>query len=89
MSTKGGKGKGKASTSSGEGGKLKAATHVKVRHILCEKQSKLLQALEKLKAGESFNGPALIQEYGSTTVLYENDRCDVAPTGELIITLGQ
>ena len=42
-----------------------------------------------LKAGESFNGPALIQEYGSTTVLYENDRCDVAPTGELIITLGQ
>ena len=28
---------------------------VQVRHILCEKQSKILEALEKLKAGEKFN----------------------------------
>ena len=34
--------------------KLKAATHVKVRHILCEKQSKALEALEKIKGGEKF-----------------------------------
>lgn len=34
--------------------KLKPATHVKVRHILCEKQSKALEALEKVKAGEKF-----------------------------------
>lgn len=27
----------------------------KVRHILCEKQSKVLEALEKLKAGQKFN----------------------------------
>lgn len=26
-----------------------------VRHILCEKQSKILEALEKLKAGQKFN----------------------------------
>lgn len=26
-----------------------------VRHILCEKQSKALEAIEKLKAGESFD----------------------------------
>lgn len=26
-----------------------------VRHILCEKQSKVLEALEKLKAGVKFN----------------------------------
>jgi len=26
-----------------------------VRHILCEKQSKILEALEKLKAGVKFN----------------------------------
>lgn len=26
-----------------------------VRHILCEKQSKILEALEKLKAGMKFN----------------------------------
>ena len=28
---------------------------LKVRHILCEKQSKILEALEKLKAGMKFN----------------------------------
>ncbi|KAA0192140.1 hypothetical protein HAZT_HAZT005154 [Hyalella azteca] len=28
---------------------------VKVRHILCEKQSKILEAMEKLKAGMKFN----------------------------------
>ena len=26
-----------------------------MRHILCEKQSKVLEALEKLKAGQKFN----------------------------------
>jgi len=26
-----------------------------VRHILCEKQSKVLEAMEKLKAGAKFN----------------------------------
>lgn len=42
-----------------------------------------------LKAGEVIIGPALIQEYGSTTVVFPADRCEVAPTGELIITLAQ
>ena len=42
-----------------------------------------------LKAGEVLFGPALIQEYGSTTVVFPDDRCEVAPTGELIITLAQ
>ena len=32
-----------------------SGSSVKVRHILCEKQSKALEALEKLKAGEKFN----------------------------------
>jgi peptidyl-prolyl cis-trans isomerase NIMA-interacting 4 len=32
-----------------------ASTAVKVRHILCEKQSKALEALERLKAGDKFN----------------------------------
>jgi parvulin-like peptidyl-prolyl isomerase len=27
---------------------------VKVRHILCEKKSKILEAMEKLKAGQKF-----------------------------------
>ena len=42
-----------------------------------------------LLAGEVLVGPALIQEYGSTTVVFPDDRCEVAPTGELIITLAQ
>ncbi|KAJ8951869.1 hypothetical protein NQ318_019845 [Aromia moschata] len=32
----------------------KGGTSVKVRHILCEKQGKCLEALEKLKAGQKF-----------------------------------
>ena len=29
-----------------------------VRHILCEKQSKILEAMERLKAGDKFNDVA-------------------------------
>ena len=42
---------------------------------------------EVLPSGWVIHGPALIQEYASTTVLFEGDRCVVAPTGELLITL--
>ncbi|XP_013382651.1 peptidyl-prolyl cis-trans isomerase NIMA-interacting 4-like [Lingula anatina] len=56
---KGGGGKGAEKESSGaEGGKgkqSKGGTAVKVRHILCEKQSKVLEAMEKLKSGMKFN----------------------------------
>ncbi|KAJ8030321.1 Peptidyl-prolyl cis-trans isomerase NIMA-interacting 4 [Holothuria leucospilota] len=37
------------------GKQKKGGTSVKVRHILCEKQSKALEAMEKLKAGQKFN----------------------------------
>ncbi|CAO4366192.1 Protein CBG20785 [Caenorhabditis briggsae] len=33
----------------------KGGTAVKVRHILCEKQGKALEAIEKLKSGMKFN----------------------------------
>uniref|UniRef100_A0A914CZX6 Peptidyl-prolyl cis-trans isomerase n=1 Tax=Acrobeloides nanus TaxID=290746 RepID=A0A914CZX6_9BILA len=50
---------GKAGTSdNSEGGgkkEAKGGTAVKVRHILCEKQSKALEAIEKLKSGMKFN----------------------------------
>lgn len=42
----------------------------------------------ELGAGAEVSGPALIQEHGTTTVLFENDHCRVAPSGELIITIG-
>ena len=41
-----------------------------------------------LKAGARIVGPALIQEHGTTTVLFKNDDCRVMPSGELIIKIG-
>ncbi|XP_036333001.1 peptidyl-prolyl cis-trans isomerase NIMA-interacting 4 [Rhagoletis pomonella] len=37
-----------------KGKEKKGGNAVKVRHILCEKQGKILEALEKLKAGQKF-----------------------------------
>jgi N-methylhydantoinase A len=42
----------------------------------------------ELGAGARIKGPALIEEHGTTTVLFGNDRCTVAPSGELIIDVG-
>src|SRR5216684_4074606 len=43
---------------------------------------------EDLGAGAEIVGTALIQEHGTTTVLFDDDRCQVAASGELIITVG-
>jgi N-methylhydantoinase A len=40
-----------------------------------------------LAAGVTIDGPALIQEYGSTTLVFPGDRCTVARTGELVIAV--
>jgi N-methylhydantoinase A len=42
-------------------------------------------ARKTLGAGARIVGPALIEEHGTTTVLFEGDVCKVAPSGELII----
>ncbi|MAF49057.1 MAG: hydantoinase/oxoprolinase family protein [Rhodospirillales bacterium] len=42
----------------------------------------------QLVSGYKISGPALIQEYASTTVMFAGDACEVTDTGELIITLG-
>ena len=41
-----------------------------------------------LGAGAKFSGPALVQEHGTTTVMFAGDECSVASTGELIIKVG-
>lgn len=41
-----------------------------------------------LPAGASFSGPAIVQEHGTTTVMFPGDHCSVAVTGELLITTG-
>jgi len=55
----GDKGKGKSEEPADKGGKgkggLKAATAVNVRHILCEKHSKVTEALQRIQAGERFD----------------------------------
>jgi N-methylhydantoinase A len=43
---------------------------------------------EDLGAGAEISGPALIQEHGTTTVLFEHDTCRVAESGEMIISIG-
>ncbi|XP_072935744.1 peptidyl-prolyl cis-trans isomerase NIMA-interacting 4 [Epargyreus clarus] len=50
----GGAGKGSAKEQPAAAKEKKGGTAVKVRHILCEKQSKCLEALEKLQAGQKF-----------------------------------
>lgn len=42
----------------GKAGKLKPATSINVRHILCEKHSKKEEALEKLRKGAKFDDVA-------------------------------
>jgi N-methylhydantoinase A len=41
-----------------------------------------------LFAGAEIEGPALIEEYGSTTVMFRGDRATISKTGEIIIQLG-
>jgi len=43
---------------------------------------------EQLAAGVELAGPAVVQEYASTTLLFPGDRLRVAETGELLIHLG-
>jgi NIMA-interacting peptidyl-prolyl cis-trans isomerase 4 len=54
-----GKGKDTSSDSKDSGGKgagkLKAATSINVRHILCEKHSKKEEALARLREGKKFD----------------------------------
>jgi N-methylhydantoinase A len=41
-----------------------------------------------LGAGAEIAGPAVIQETATTTLLWPGDACRVAPTGEMIISVG-
>jgi N-methylhydantoinase A len=43
---------------------------------------------DRLGAASAIAGPALIEEHGTTTVLFPSDGCIVAPSGELIIAVG-
>jgi N-methylhydantoinase A len=42
---------------------------------------------DDLRPGTKFDGPALIQEYASTTVMFAGDACTVLDTGEMVISI--
>jgi N-methylhydantoinase A len=44
---------------------------------------------ERLDPGAALTGPAVIEEYASTTVLFEGDALTVASTAELVIEIGE
>ncbi len=44
---------------------------------------------EALAPGQSIAGPAIVQEYASTTVLFPHDSAEVTASGELLIRVGQ
>jgi N-methylhydantoinase A len=41
-----------------------------------------------LKHGMQLNGPLLVEEYASTTVLFPGDQLEISEYGDLIITIG-
>jgi N-methylhydantoinase A len=43
---------------------------------------------ESLASGERIDGPAIIQEYASTTALFPQDRAEVTASGELLVRVG-
>ena len=47
-----------------------------------------IYARDTLSAGTRIAGPALIEEHGTTTVIYAGDKCRVASSGELIVSVG-
>ncbi|XP_053456656.1 peptidyl-prolyl cis-trans isomerase NIMA-interacting 4-like [Nycticebus coucang] len=57
--TNSGKGKGRAASGSGSSDKTQGpkggGNAVKVRHLLCDKQGKIMEAMEKLKSGMRFS----------------------------------
>ena len=44
---------------------------------------------DRLPSGYEIQGPAVIQEYACTTVLFPGDTLKVADTGELVIQIGR
>jgi N-methylhydantoinase A len=73
-------------------GKAKAAKAAAHRDVYFADAAKAVRCpvhlRDALGAGARVAGPALIQEHGTTTVLYKGDQCTVTPSGELLIRIG-
>src|SRR5262249_37462245 len=73
-------------------GKGQAAKAVRHREVYFTDPKKPVRCpvydREALKAGARVAGPAIVQELGTTTVLFKGDALTVAPSGELIVKVG-
>jgi N-methylhydantoinase A len=73
----------------GQGGKAPVARHRDVYFSDAKKPVRCpVYERAELKAGARIAGPALIQEHGTTTVLFKGDDLSVVASGELIIKIG-
>jgi N-methylhydantoinase A len=73
----------------GKGRAAKPARHRDVYFLDAEKPVRCpVFERDALAAGTRIAGPAIVQELGTTTVLFKGDDCRVAPSGELIIKVG-
>ena len=73
----------------GKGRSAKPARHRDVYFLNAERPVRCpVYERDALAAGTRIAGPAIVQELGTTTVLFKGDDCRVAPSGELIIKLG-
>src|SRR5262249_25565227 len=70
-----------------EGG-LAEPSHERAVHFADEALRCPVYPRETLGAGSKIVGPALIQEHGTTTVLFAQDSLTVASSGELLIAVG-
>jgi N-methylhydantoinase A len=67
------------------------ARHCSTRRVWFDAADKPIECpvhqREQLAAGVELEGPAVVQEYASTTLLFPGDRLRVADTGELLVHL--
>ena len=59
-----------------------------VSHFVADLGVIITDGMKRYGAGACISGPALIEEHGTTTVLFKGDTCRVARSGELIIDVG-
>ncbi len=52
-------------------------------------RSTAVYARDSLRAGHRFEGPALVEEHASTTVVFPGDVVDVSPYGDLLIAIAR
>eukprot|EP00744_Colponema_vietnamica_P004014 GILI01006060.1.p1 GENE.GILI01006060.1~~GILI01006060.1.p1 ORF type:complete len:138 (-),score=22.81 GILI01006060.1:119-505(-) len=72
-----------------DGGRLKACNHVKARHILCEKHSKIMEAYNKLREEHGDSPPAsefskVAQEYSECSSGKRGGDLGWFPRGKMI-----